>query len=221
MMKGRESSRWANSRTKRALDVALVVSTSPLWLPVAGVVACAVSLAHGRPVLFRQVRPGRHGKPFTMWKFRTMTSARGEAGQLLPDEQRLTRFGRFLRRTSLDELPELFNVLRGDMSLVGPRPLLMEYLDRYTKEQARRHDVRPGPTGWVQVNGRNALTWEKKFELDVWYVRNASAVLDVAILAKTVRKVLLGDGVASVGHATMPRFMGATPTVAEIEGGRS
>ena len=162
----------------------------------------------GSPVLFTQVRPGLHGKPFRMVKFRTMTHARGPDGQLLPDAERLTPFGRWLRATSLDELPELWNVLRGEMSLVGPRPLLMEYLPLYSPEQARRHEVRPGITGWAQVNGRNAISWADKFALDVWYVDHQSLWLDVQILWRTVRKVLLRDGISAPGDATMPKFEG-------------
>ena len=162
----------------------------------------------GSPVLFTQMRPGLHGKPFRMVKFRTMTDAWDASGALLPDAQRLTSFGRFLRASSLDELPELWNVLRGEMSLVGPRPLLMEYLPLYSPEQARRHEVRPGITGWAQVNGRNAISWPDKFALDVWYVDNRSMWLDVRILWLTVRKVLVRDGISAVGEATMPKFEG-------------
>ena len=162
----------------------------------------------GSPVLFTQVRPGLYGKPFRMVKFRTMTDARDASGALLPDAQRLTPFGRFLRASSLDELPELWNVLRGEMSLVGPRPLLMEYLPLYSPEQARRHEVRPGITGWAQVNGRNAIGWADKFALDVWYVDHRSFWLDVRILWLTVRKVLVRDGISAAGEATMPRFEG-------------
>ncbi len=162
----------------------------------------------GSPVLFRQIRPGFQGRPFTMVKFRTMTNERGADGALLPDAQRLTPFGRFLRASSLDELPELWNVLKGEMSLVGPRPLLMEYLPLYTPEQARRHEVRPGVTGWAQVNGRNAISWEDKFALDVWYVDNRSMWLDVRILWLTVHKVLVRDGISAPGDATMPKFEG-------------
>lgn len=162
----------------------------------------------GTPVLFRQTRPGLHGKPFQMVKFRTMTDDRGPDGQLLPDAVRLTPFGRFLRASSLDELPELWNVLKGDMSLVGPRPLLMEYLPLYSPEQARRHEVRPGITGWAQVNGRNALSWEEKFKLDVWYVDNQSLWLDIKILWLTVRKVLVREGISAAGEATMAKFTG-------------
>ena len=162
----------------------------------------------GRPAFFRQVRPGRHGRPFQMVKFRTMTDARGPDGALLPDADRLTPFGRFLRGSSLDELPELWNVLRGDMSLVGPRPLLMEYLPRYNARQARRHEARPGITGWAQVNGRNALSWEEKFEQDVWYVDHRSMVLDLKILCLTVSQMIRPKGVNAEGHVTMPKFHG-------------
>lgn len=165
----------------------------------------------GSPVFFRQTRPGLHGKPFKMVKFRTMTDARGPDGQLLPDADRLTSFGRFLRSSSLDELPELWNVLKGDMSLVGPRPLLMAYLPLYSPEQARRHEVRPGVTGWAQVNGRNALGWDDKFKLDVWYVNNRSLWLDIKILWLTVRKVLVREGISAAGEATMTPFTGSKP----------
>jgi len=165
----------------------------------------------GSPVFFRQRRPGLYGEPFEMVKFRTMTDARGPDGQLLPDAERLTPFGRFLRSTSLDELPELWNVVKGDMSLVGPRPLLMEYLPLYSAEQARRHEVRPGVTGWAQVNGRNALSWEDKFRLDVWYVDNHSLWLDIKILWLTVRKVLVREGISADGEATMSKFTGNKP----------
>jgi lipopolysaccharide/colanic/teichoic acid biosynthesis glycosyltransferase len=165
----------------------------------------------GSPVLFRQVRPGLHGRPFMMVKFRTMTNERGADGELLPDAQRLTPFGRLLRTTSLDELPELWNVLRGEMSLVGPRPLLLEYLPLYSPEQARRHEVRPGITGWAQVNGRNALSWEERLKLDVWYVDHRSLGLDLRILWLTVRKVIVLEGISAQGEATMPRFTGNKP----------
>lgn len=184
--------------------MALVLLCLPLLL-----LATLVRLRLGRPVLFRQVRPGLHGRPFMMVKFRTMTDARGPDGALLSDAQRLTPFGRFLRSTSLDELPELWNVLRGEMSLVGPRPLLMEYLPLYTPEQARRHDVRPGITGWAQVNGRNAVTWDERFRLDVWYVDHRSLWLDLRILWLTLRKVLARDGISAHGDATMPKFTGS------------
>ena len=163
----------------------------------------------GSPVFFRQIRPGLHGKPFMLLKFRTMTDTRDSNGSLLPDSERLTRFGRFLRKTSLDELPELWNVLKGDMSLVGPRPLLMQYLDRYTPEQARRHAVKPGMTGWAQVNGRNALSWDEKFKLDVWYVDHQSFWLDMKIIAMTVWKVLRREGINQTGQATAEEFMGS------------
>ena len=162
----------------------------------------------GSPVFFRQVRPGMHGKPFEMVKFRTMTDARGPDGALLPDADRLTAFGRFLRASSLDELPELWNVIKGDMSLVGPRPLLMEYLPLYSAEQARRHQVRPGITGWAQVNGRNTLSWDDKFALDVWYVDHRTLWLDIKILWLTVKKVIIKEGISAAGEATMPKFTG-------------
>ncbi len=168
--------------------------------------AMLVRINLGTPVLFRQERPGLYGKPFSLYKFRTMTNARGSNGDLLPDAERLTRFGLFLRCTSLDELPELFNVLKGDMSLVGPRPLLMQYLARYSPEQARRHEVKPGITGWAQVNGRNAITWEEKFNLDVWYVDNQSFWLDLKILGMTVWKLLKREGISQPGCATMEEF---------------
>lgn len=168
-----------------------------------------VRIKLGSPVLFRQTRPGLHGRPFELIKFRTMTDARGTDGALLPDAERLTPFGRFLRSTSLDELPELWNVLSGDMSVVGPRPLLMEYLPLYSPEQARRHEVRPGITGWAQVNGRNALDWDDKFRLDVWYVDHQSLALDIRILWLTAVKVLRREGISAAGEATMPRFTGS------------
>ena len=166
----------------------------------------------GSPVFFRQVRPGMNGKPFEMIKFRTMTDERGPDGQLLPGAVRLTPFGRFLRASSLDELPELWNVLKGDMSLVGPRPLLMEYLPLYSPEQARRHEVRPGVTGWAQINGRNAISWEEKFKLDTWYIDNQSLWLDIKILWLTVKKVLVRDGTSAAGEATMSKFTGSKST---------
>ena len=167
----------------------------------------------GSPVLFTQVRPGLHGKPFKMVKFRSMTDERGVDGELLSDEQRLTSFGKWLRATSLDELPELWNVLKGEMSLVGPRPLLLEYLPLYSSEQTRRHEVRPGITGWAQVNGRNAISWEDKFKLDIWYVNNQSLWLDIRILWLTVKKVLVREGISAPSDATMPRFMGSSRAV--------
>ena len=194
---------------KRAIDMLGAGIGLLLLSPILGVVALAILLTMGRPVSFRQRRPGLHGKPFKMVKFRTMTSETDDHGNLLPDSDRLTRLGRFLRSTSLDELPELFNVLRGEMSLVGPRPLLMEYLEWYTPEQARRHQVRPGITGWAQINGRNAISWEEKFKLDVWYVDHRSLWLDIRILWLTVRKVLVRAGISAAGEATMPRFKGS------------
>lgn len=193
---------------KRGMDV---VAGGVLLIVLAPLLVClalVVRLRLGRPVLFRQQRPGRNGRPFTLLKFRTMTDERDASGRPLPDERRLTRLGRFLRRTSLDELPELVNVVRGDMSLVGPRPLLMEYLPLYTPEQRRRHEVRPGITGWTQVNGRNALTWDEKFRLDVWYVDHRSLRLDLRILVRTVVEVARGEGVSHPGIATMERFRG-------------
>jgi lipopolysaccharide/colanic/teichoic acid biosynthesis glycosyltransferase len=196
---------------KRLFDfVAASLALLMLALPLLAL-AWVIRRKLGSPVLFRQVRPGLQGRPFTMVKFRTMTDERGPDGALLPDAQRLTPFGRFLRASSLDELPELWNVLKGEMSLVGPRPLLMEYLPLYTPEQARRHEVRPGITGWAQVNGRNAISWADKFALDVWYVDHRSLWLDVRILWLTVRKVLVRDGISAAGEATMPRFEGDKP----------
>ncbi len=194
---------------KRLLDLCVTVPLLILLSPLLGIVALLVRFQLGSPVLFRQQRPGLHGRPFVLYKFRTMTDARDEQGHLLPDSDRLTPFGRFLRSTSLDELPELWNVLKGEMSLVGPRPLLMRYLDRYTPEQMRRHDVKPGITGWAQVNGRNALTWEKKFELDVWYVDHLSLGLDLKILALTFWKTLKREGISQPGQATMEEFIGS------------
>jgi lipopolysaccharide/colanic/teichoic acid biosynthesis glycosyltransferase len=179
-----------------------------LLLPLLGGIALAIRLTMGRPVLFRQRRPGLHGRPFELLKFRTMLDLRDGRGRALSDVQRLTRLGRLLRNSSLDELPELFNLLRGEMSLVGPRPLLMEYLDRYSPEQARRHDVPPGVTGWAQVNGRNAISWEEKFQLDLWYVDHWSLWLDLRILWLTIGRVLRRDGINSANDATMPEFMG-------------
>jgi lipopolysaccharide/colanic/teichoic acid biosynthesis glycosyltransferase len=184
------------------------VALALLW-PLMLVVALGVACFLGRPVLFRQVRPGLAERPFEVLKFRSMSDARGPDGALLPDGERLGRFGRLLRRTSLDELPQLLNVLRGDLSLVGPRPLLMEYLPLYTPEQARRHEVKPGITGWAQVNGRNAITWERRFELDVWYVTHRSLWLDLRILALTAWKVVRREGVSAPGEATMTRFTGS------------
>lgn len=193
---------------KRLLDVLLVVASLPFVLPVMVVVALLIRCRMGAPILFRQQRPGLQGMPFEMLKFRTMRDERGADGEILPDEKRLARFGAFLRSTSLDELPGLWNVLKGDMSLVGPRPLLMEYLPLYDAEQARRHEVRPGLTGWAQVNGRNALSWEEKFALDVWYVDNKNLLLDAKILLMTFLKVLKREGVSAHGEVTMKKFEG-------------
>ncbi len=194
---------------KRAFDIGVVVLTAPLWGPLMAVVAILVRVQLGSPVLFRQRRPGLHGRIFELVKFRSMKDARDANGRLLPDAERLTRFGRWLRATSPDELPEIWNVLRGDMSLVGPRPLLVQYLSRYTPEQARRHEVRPGLTGLAQVEGRNALSWEQKFALDVRYVERRSFWLDLQILGRTFAIVLRRDGVSAPGDATMPEFRGA------------
>ena len=194
---------------KRVVDVVGASLALVVLSPLLAVVALLVRARMGTPVLFRQERPGRGGRPFTMTKFRTMTDTRGPDGELLPDAARLTALGRWLRRTSIDELPELLNVVHGDMSLVGPRPLLVEYLPLYSAEQSRRHEVRPGITGWAQVNGRNAVTWDEKFALDVWYVDHRSTRLDLEILAKTVSQVLSGHGVSAPGHATMEPFRGS------------
>ncbi len=196
-------------RRKRLFDLALTVPGLVLVSPLMALIALLVRWRLGAPVLFRQVRPGYRGEPFTLYKFRTMTEARDAAGNLLPDEQRLTRLGRFLRALSLDELPELFNVLRGEMSLVGPRPFLMRYLERYTPEQARRHEVLPGMTGWAQIHGRNVLSWEDRFRLDVWYVDHWSLRLDVKILLITLWKVLKREGISQPGHATAEEFRGS------------
>ncbi len=193
---------------KRLIDIIVAGGLLLLLAPLLIVLALLIRRKMGPPALFRQVRPGLHGRPFEMMKFRTMRNAAGPDGQLLPDVDRLTPFGRFLRSTSLDELPELWNVLKGEMSLVGPRPLLMEYLPRYSMEQARRHDVRPGLTGWAQVNGRNALSWEEKFALDLWYVDRQTVWLDIRILWMTAVKVLKRDGISADGEATMPKFEG-------------
>lgn len=193
---------------KRLFDVLASAIAFAILLPIIVLVALLIRLKLGPPVLFRQTRPGRCGKPFQMVKFRTMLDATDKRGNSLPDDQRITPFGSFLRSTSLDELPELWNVFKGDMSLVGPRPLLMEYLPLYSEEQYRRHEVRPGVTGWAQVNGRNAISWEDKFKLDVWYVDNLSFWLDLKILFLTVKKVLVRDGISGDGEATMSKFTG-------------
>lgn len=194
---------------KRLMDILGSFFGLVLLSPVLIVVSILVRLKLGSPILFQQVRPGLGGKPFNMMKFRTMTDERDASGELLSDDVRLTKFGSFLRSTSLDELPELINVLKGDMSLVGPRPLLMEYLPLYSEHQYRRHEVRPGITGWAQINGRNALSWDEKFELDVWYVENRSLWLDIKILFLTVLKVVKRDGISHGGEATMPKFTGS------------
>ncbi len=193
---------------KRLIDICASLCALILLSPVMAVVAWKIRQKLGSPVLFRQVRPGRDGKPFEMIKFRTMRDAVDAQGHPLADEERMTPFGSFLRASSLDELPELWNVLKGDMSLVGPRPLLMEYLPLYSPEQRRRHEVRPGVTGWAQVNGRNALSWEDKFKLDVWYVDNQSLLLDFKILFMTVKKVLVKEGISAEGNVTMSKFTG-------------
>lgn len=194
---------------KRLLDRGVAAVALVATIPLLATSSLAVRVALGAPVFFTQVRPGRGGKPFRLLKLRTMRDAKGPDGQPLPDEVRLTPLGRVLRSASIDELPQLWNVLRGELSLVGPRPLLMQYLPRYTAEQARRHDVLPGITGWAQVNGRNALSWDEKFALDVWYVENWSLWLDVRILVLTVWRVLQRSGVSRAGHATMPEFTGS------------
>ena len=193
---------------KRMFDLVLSLILLLLLSPLIAFVALLVQVSLGSPVLFRQVRPGLHGQPFEIYKFRTMTDRRDAGGEPFPDADRLTSFGRLLRRTSLDELPQLFNVLKGDLSFVGPRPLLMEYLPLYSAEQARRHEVRPGITGWAQVNGRNALSWEERFRLDVWYVDHRSFRLDMKILWLTLLRVIHPEGVNQPGHATMDKFRG-------------
>jgi len=197
---------------KRLLDITVSALALLLLAPVLALIALAVAVSLGRPVLFRQQRPGLHGKPFELIKFRTMKNAAGPGARPLPDSQRLTSTGRFLRSTSLDELPELWNILKGEMSLVGPRPLLMAYLDRYTPEQARRHDVRPGLTGWAQINGRNTTSWPHRLAMDVWYVDNRSFALDLKILAITAWKTLRREGISAEGEATMSEFRGNTPS---------
>lgn len=201
---------------KRLVDIVVASLMLLLLAPILLVIAVMIAVRLGRPVLFCQQRPGLGGRIFAMYKFRTMTNATDAEGRLLPDAERMTPFGQFLRSASLDELPELLNVLRGEMSLVGPRPLLVEYLDRYTPRQARRHEARPGITGWAQVNGRNALSWPEKFELDVWYVDHQSFWLDIKILFMTLAKVCKREGIAQTGHVTMQPFLGeTTPEAAE------
>jgi sugar transferase EpsL len=191
---------------KRTFDLVLVLPMLALMAPVLATIALLVRVKHGKPVLFGQLRPGFNGKPFTIYKFRTMLDNYDVKGNPLPDEKRLTGLGKFLRRTSLDELPELFNVLKGEMSIAGPRPLLMKYLNRYSSEQMRRHEVKPGITGWAQVNGRNAITWEQKFQHDVWYVDHQSFLLDLKIIGLTLWKVLKGEGISQPGQATAEEF---------------
>ncbi len=192
------------------MDLLVALPAVVLLAPLIVAIAAAIRLQLGKPVMFRQLRPGKDGRPFTLLKFRTMTAACDARGNLLPDGQRITRLGAFLRSASLDELPQLWNVVRGNMSLVGPRPLLMEYLPRYTQQQARRHQVLPGITGWAQVSGRNALSWEEKFELDTWYVDHWSLALDVTILWQTGWRVITREGISQQGHATMEEFLGST-----------
>ena len=197
-------SRWG----KRFFDLVLTITLLIVLAPLMALIALLVRLNLGNPIIYRQIRPGLHGKSFTCYKFRTMTEDLDGQGDLLPDKERLTGLGKFLRRASLDELPELWNVLKGDMSLVGPRPLLIGYLDRYTPEQAKRHEVKPGITGWAQVNGRNAITWEDKFKHDVWYVENRNFSLDIKIIFMTILKVIKGEGINQPGEATMEEFKG-------------
>lgn len=194
---------------KRILDFFFSVILIILLSPVIFSIGMMVFATMGRPVLFAQVRPGLKGKPFRIYKFRTMNNLINQSGDMLPDEMRLTKVGRFLRRLSLDELPQLFNVTKGDLSFVGPRPLLMEYLPLYTPDQARRHDVRPGITGWAQINGRNVITWEERFKLDIWYLDHKSLWLDMEILLRTVLKVAKGEGISAEGCVTMPKFTGS------------
>lgn len=193
---------------KRILDIILSILGLVILSPVLAVVYILVRIKIGTPVFFSQKRPGKNEKIFYMYKFRSMTNEKDEMGRLLPDDKRLTRFGTFLRKTSIDELPELFNVLKGDMSLVGPRPLLVEYLPLYSEEQKERHNMKPGITGWAQVNGRNAISWQEKFKLDVWYVRNWSLKLDFKIIGMTFKKVFNSEGISQSGHATVEKFTG-------------
>lgn len=193
---------------KRLWDLAMTIPLAIVLSPIVAVVAIMVRIKLGAPVLFRHKRPGLDGKPFIMLKFRTMTEARDPSGELRPDAERITSFGRFLRASSLDELPELFNVLKGDMSLVGPRPLLMQYIERYTPEQMRRQNVRPGVTGWAQINGRNAISWEQKFALDCWYIDHVSLRLDLLILLRTIGQVVRRESISQEGQATMSEFLG-------------
>lgn len=198
---------------KRIFDLVLTIPGLLAISPILLMITLLLRTRLGRPVLFKQIRPGLHGKPFAIYKFRTMTDARDTDGQLLPDAERLTRLGRFLRAASLDELPELFNILKGDMSIVGPRPLLMQYLDRYTPEQARRHEMKPGLTGWAQIHGRNDISWEDKFKMDVWYVDHQSLWLDIKIILITILKVLKREGINQAGQATAEEF---NPQITQI-----
>jgi lipopolysaccharide/colanic/teichoic acid biosynthesis glycosyltransferase len=209
MLSGRKTRSSRSHVAKRVFDLVVGVFLIALLFPVMGLVALTVLVDLGRPVLLGQQRPGLYGKPFILFKFRTMRDERDAGGRLLPDARRVTALGRFLRRMSLDELPGLFNVIRGEMSLVGPRPLLMEYLDRYSARQMRRHEVKPGITGWTQLNGRNSLTWEQKFDYDLWYVEHGSLSLDALILVRTVWKVLTGEGVTPPGREDVTEFRGS------------
>lgn len=209
MMNTNDVSRKLQRSLKWIADRGVAAIALAILSPVLLVVAIAIYIRMGSPVVFAQPRPGKNGRIFIFYKFRTMTSDRDSEGNLLPDEQRLTAFGQFLRQTSLDELPQLWNVLKGDMSVVGPRPLMVEYLTRYSPEQARRHDVKPGITGWAQINGRNIITWEEKFKLDVWYVEHWNLWLDWQILLQTVWKVLQKEGISQANHATVEDFMGS------------
>ncbi|MEX0661280.1 MAG: sugar transferase [Balneolaceae bacterium] len=194
---------------KRIVDVIIVLVGLMLLWPLLIILALINYFMHGSPVLFKQVRPGKNGEPFMFYKFRTMTNERDQTGELLPDAERLTPYGEWLRKTSLDELPSLFNVLKGEMSLVGPRPLLMEYVPLYNTFQQRRHEVKPGITGWAQVNGRNEISWERKFELDVWYVENQSLGLDLKVLFLTLNAIIRRKGINAKNHKTMPKFRGS------------
>jgi sugar transferase EpsL len=196
-------------KIKRVLDFVFCLLFLIILIPVIFILSLSVFVFIGHPILFYQTRPGVGGKPFVMYKFRTMTNKTDSQGLLLPDAQRLSSFGKFLRASSLDELPELWNVIKGDMSLVGPRPLLIEYLPLYSDEQSRRHLIRPGITGWAQINGRNAISWEEKFKLDVWYVNNQSFWLDLKILFLTIKKILIREGISADGHATIEKFKGS------------
>jgi sugar transferase EpsL len=200
---------------KRVLDFLGALGGLVLLSPLFLLIAISIYLRMGRPILYRQTRPGLHGKPFSIYKFRSMLDTRDTNGNHLPDEVRLSPFGRFLRSTSLDELPELWNVLHGEMSLVGPRPLLMQYIPRYNSEQKRRHEVKPGITGWAQINGRNAISWEDRFALDIWYVDHWSLLLDLKILMLTIFKIVRREGINAEGHATMPEFMGSPSGTAQ------